>query len=72
VPEALRRDLEDEGFLREVKQALHASGSLAGDHPRLQGQRLPKAQALWKVARNSGLPFRDAEITVQTRPGDTA
>ena len=70
VPEALRRDLEDEGFLREVKEALHASATLVADHPRLQRQRLPKAQALWKVARNSGLPFRDAEITVQTRAGD--
>ncbi|MBC5786019.1 GMC family oxidoreductase N-terminal domain-containing protein [Ramlibacter sp. USB13] len=70
VPEALRRDLADEDFLREVKQALHASGTLADDHPRLHGERLPKAQALRKVARNSGLRFRDAEITVQTRPGD--
>ena len=70
VPPALKRDLEDEAFLREVKDALHATGTLADDHPRLQGQRLPKSEALWKVARNSGLRFRNAEITVQTRAGD--
>ena len=70
VPEALRKDLDDDNFLREVKEALQATDSLVQVHPALRGRHLPKAEALRKVARNAGHAFRDAEITVQTAPGD--
>ncbi|MFL6693636.1 MAG: FAD-dependent oxidoreductase, partial [Ramlibacter sp.] len=70
IPEALRRDLEDPGYLTVIKKALRASDTLSRDHPKLHGELLPKARALKKAADNAGVPFRAAAITVQTEPGD--
>jgi len=70
VPAALRRDLEDPGFLDTLKKALHATDTLARDNPVLQGERLAKARALLKVADGGQRKYHDAAITVQTLPGD--
>lgn len=62
--------LELDALFDEVKRRLHATPRFTQEHPQLQGQPLPKTQALQRIARRAGARFRDAEITVQTQPGD--
>jgi choline dehydrogenase-like flavoprotein len=63
---------ELDALFDEAKRRLHANPRFTQEHPVLQGRRLPKTAALERVGRAGGGHFSDAEITVQTQPGDAA